>query len=791
MSKPRVLIALATDILGGPGKGLEQFLRHGGLEHCYPIVLDYHIQDADNDTEYAKVMQSTGVTLEPLLQKNALDFSLIEQGLSLIKKHNIEILQSHGYKSHLLCYLLHRKTGLPWIAVVEGWTSENFKIHCYTALEHILIHGATEIVAVSKSLRSRLWPLARKRCQVIANAIASEELQVTIQRQDMRRQLGIAEDALVFGAMGRLSPEKNLQLFLRALVEVKKVHPQAHALIMGEGQEKDALQKLAKNLGLEKNCTFTGHITGTANYYNTLDIQVMPSLSEGMPYAALEGMCMQLPLVASDAGGIPEVVLNGQTGLLFPSNNLAGFTKALLRVSGDASLRQRLGQAGKERIASHFSPEVRTQNFIRLYHENIQSSHAMVTKPTPPYDKAASVPAKAIGSPLEEGQKKLESITSTHKPVVLQFLTTLNMGGAERLAISILENNKEHVQGMVGAIQGESGDLATLAHSLQIPAFSLHAESCGRIQTIIRLYKMLREHKVDLIHTHAAYLLNYAVPAAKLAGIPVIFTEHSIFDLQQIPALRRAITWSAPFLNSITCISQPIAQYFAQHLNIGTPPMRIIENGIDTKQFSPKGSKQNEMPLPLPWQESPITKDTPLFIFGTVARLCPEKDHPTLLQAFAKVAAKQENVRLLMVGDGAERERTEALIRELALTDKVHITGKCLNIVEHLHAMDIFVMSSEHEGLPMAILEAMACAVPVISTDAGDIASLNSTGEHVYLVPKKDVNALALAMENMYNNQKLRQNFADRALNFVVQEKSAHTMADAYYSVFKNAGLSF
>ncbi len=93
----------------------------------------------------------------------------------------------------------------------------------------------------------------------------------------------------------------------------------------------------------------------------------MPSLSEGMPYAALEGMCLSLPMVASDAGGIPEVVINGGTGLLFPSNNLAGCTKALLRISGDAPLRMRLGQEGKARVGQHFSPRARTQHFIDLY----------------------------------------------------------------------------------------------------------------------------------------------------------------------------------------------------------------------------------------------------------------------------------------------------------------------------------------------------------------------------------------------------------------------------------------
>ncbi len=367
MSKPRILIAMASGILGGPGKGLEQFLRYGGLENCQPFIIDYVTGQEQGETEFVRIMKNTGAPIEPVYQKRLLDWSLIKQGMQLIQKHNIQILQSHGYKSHLLCYLLHRKTKLPWISVVEGWTRENIKIHCYTALEHILIHGSTEIVAVSESLRSRLLPRARKRCKVIPNAISTDELKVTILRQDMRQKLNIAQDALVFGTLGRLSPEKNLQLFLRAFVEVKKHHPTAHALIAGDGQERHNLENLARELCIDNACSFVGHISDTANYYNIIDIQVMPSLTEGMPYAALEGMCMQLPLVASRAGGIPEVVEDNITGLLFPSEDLAAFTKALLSLAGDPETRQRMGQAGKERINMLFSPQARAQQFIALY----------------------------------------------------------------------------------------------------------------------------------------------------------------------------------------------------------------------------------------------------------------------------------------------------------------------------------------------------------------------------------------------------------------------------------------
>ncbi len=422
---------------------------------------------------------------------------------------------------------------------------------------------------------------------------------------------------------------------------------------------------------------------------------------------------------------------------------------------------------------------------------SVVAAGAVVTKPVPPYSIVAGVPAKIVGSRLSDQERDLYNIENNNrkKNTILQLITTLNMGGAERLAISILEQNKEHYSGVVGAMYGETGDLAALADSLHIPTFNLQASSCGRLKTIWNLYKMLKEHNIDLIHTHAAYLLNYAFPAAKLAGIPLVFTEHSVFDLQQMPALRRVIKFTAPFLGGVSCISKPIANYLCQEIGIAEKHIKIIENGIDIDEFSPKSA--TSLIAELPWQDSIDAKSgKKLFVFGTVARLCMEKDHPNMLKAFALLHDKYPEVRLLMVGDGAERTRTEALITELGLQNVVHITGKSLNIVQRLRSMDVFVMSSEHEGLPMAILEAMACKIPVVSTMAGDIASLNTKGEHLLLVPTKNHEALALGMEKLYSEQEMRKEYADKAHNFIVQEKSAQSMAQAYYSLFKEAGLS-
>lgn len=371
--QPKVLIAMASGILGGPGKGLVQFLKNGGSQACYPVVINYKLPHEREDTEFVLKMRSAGAIVEDIVQKKTFDFSMVEQSLALIKKYNINILQSHGYKSHILCWMLHRKTRLPWVAFVHGWTSEDFKIRVYNFIDKTMPLFADEVIAVSESLRSRLLPSLRRRCRVIPNAVAPDELADDPAR-DVRAELGIPRDALVAGVIGRFSPEKGQLVFIRALAKAREKEPRLHGLLVGDGQDKPLLEKEITKYKLNNNIFFTGHVRGLGAYYRAIDIQVMPSFSEGMPNAALEGMYMSLPLIASKVGGVPEVVLDNDTGLLLPAGDTEALAVAMLKLCADSELRASMGLAGKTRVMEHFLPDVRVNRILEVYSRILQKN---------------------------------------------------------------------------------------------------------------------------------------------------------------------------------------------------------------------------------------------------------------------------------------------------------------------------------------------------------------------------------------------------------------------------------
>lgn len=417
MRRPRVCMLLATDRLGGPGKGLVQFLRHGGATGCSPVVVAYEAGDP-GETEFTRAVRDTGADLRFLRQRGAFDVSLIPQALRLVRDEGCEVLQSHGYKSHAVCACLHAMTGLPWVAFVHGWTAENLRVRAYRVLEQALLPLATRVVAVSDALGRSVWPAARRHLVVIPNAIDPAEalcdgdatdsgtLRGASQpvvgdtgsagpytdpdsnpdagpdgysdavggagNGDMRVACGIAADALVAGVVGRLSPEKGHIHFLRALALARQTEPRLVGLLAGEGPSADMLGREAAKLGLASAVTFAGHVSRVSHVYRALDVAVLPSLSEGMPNAALEAMLHGLPVVASRVGGVPEVVRDGETGLLVTPGDEAQLAAALVALCADADRRQVLGSRGRERVLGHFAPPQRAERILGLYHELLQ-----------------------------------------------------------------------------------------------------------------------------------------------------------------------------------------------------------------------------------------------------------------------------------------------------------------------------------------------------------------------------------------------------------------------------------
>ena len=366
--KPNVLITIDTYSIGGPGKLILQFLRHGGRNVCSPIVAGFW-RGPEGSWQFRNAVEAADVRFEVLRQVFAYDPLVISAACRLVRNNGIHLLESHGYKSHILCLALRQLLHIPWVAYVHGWTSENLKVDFYNYLEKRVVPFADRIVTVSKNLGTML-PLGKmhqKKLVCIPNAI--EPAISTVNASDVRAQLGMLPGEMLLGVVGRLSPEKGHRDFLMAFHELAAHHKQAKAVFVGDGQERQALASAIQAAGLANRVLLVGYQEDVSRWYRACDIVILPSHREGMPMVALEAMSYARPVVATRVGGIPEVIEEGVTGCLVDPQNPAALTAALSQLMRDPGRRLRLGEAGRRFVAGECNPERRVSRIAQLYQE--------------------------------------------------------------------------------------------------------------------------------------------------------------------------------------------------------------------------------------------------------------------------------------------------------------------------------------------------------------------------------------------------------------------------------------
>lgn len=176
-------------------------------------------------------------------------------------------------------------------------------------------------------------------------------------RREKRREFGFRDEEVVVVLSGRFRPEKGHDLLLTAMPTILATVPNVRFLFLGTGSLKDAVAEQLRQQNLTGAVRLAGFRSDVAECLAAADIAVQPSRSEGLGTAVLEAGAAGLPVVATAIGGIPDIVVSGQTGLLVPPEDARALAEAIVRLATDAELRHRLGSAARQRVAEHFSPK--------------------------------------------------------------------------------------------------------------------------------------------------------------------------------------------------------------------------------------------------------------------------------------------------------------------------------------------------------------------------------------------------------------------------------------------------
>ncbi|MDM7324300.1 MAG: glycosyltransferase [Thermus sp.] len=330
------------------------------------------------------------------------------------------------------------------------------------------------------------------------------------------------------------------------------------------------------------------------------------------------------------------------------------------------------------------------------------------------------------------------------------LITGLGRGGAESQVTLLVKGLKARgwrvaVVSMIPpdpeGPKGELEDSGIPVHSLDM------VRGRPSLRGLLRLAHLVREFKPQVVHAHMIHANLLGRVARLVAPVPVLVcTAHNTVEIGRSfrteRATRLAYRWT-DFLCDLT--TQVSAEGYRRFLVGGFAPagkLRYIPNAVDLGRFSPRPEVRVRVR-----QELGIPAHG--FLWLAVGRLEEPKDYPTLLKAFAQVRREYPDVRLAVAGKGSWEGRLQKLVRELGIEEVVHFLGLRQDVPDLMQAADAFVMSSAWEGMPMVLLEAHAAGLPIVATDVGGNREVVQDGVTGYLVPPKDVSALARAMHNM------------------------------------------
>ena len=208
-----------------------------------------------------------------------------------------------------------------------------------------------------------------KKLTVVLNGIDTTVFDAPGDCESLRRSLGIPCGAAVVGTVGRLNEVKRQDLLIRGFGKIANHDPKPHLLLVGDGPELQHLRQLAGDLGLSDRVHFAGYQARPEHYLHLMDIFALTSRLEGVPLAILEAWAAARPVVASRVGGVPEIVTDGQTGILFEPGDEAALTQAMSRLLTNPEEARRLGEAGRNCVRSRFDLRVMAESYEQHYRD--------------------------------------------------------------------------------------------------------------------------------------------------------------------------------------------------------------------------------------------------------------------------------------------------------------------------------------------------------------------------------------------------------------------------------------
>lgn len=374
MTRPALAYVVNALNPGGTEKLVVEMARVFAREYDLSVIC------LDDPGTWGRMLRSEGIPVHCLWRQPGMDLTMPGKLARLFRSLRARIVHAHQCTPWFYSALSRLRYRKPKLLLEEhGRFYPEVENRKRAFVNRALIRKLTHrFVAVSEDVRMRLERyegLSAPQIRVIYNGVSPPPPLDERQRAGMRAELGFGENDFVVGTVGRFDSIKNLPMLVGALAKLAPEMPTLRGLLVGDGPEFPAVRGLVAANGLDERVRLTGFREDARQLAQCMDLFVLSSFSEGTSMALLEAMAAGVPVVVTAVGGNPEIVMNGETGWVVPSDDTPALQGAILEALRDPAERRRRAEAGRRRFQDSFGIEKMMEHYRHLYLDLLARKH--------------------------------------------------------------------------------------------------------------------------------------------------------------------------------------------------------------------------------------------------------------------------------------------------------------------------------------------------------------------------------------------------------------------------------
>jgi len=369
---PRTVCHLiASNFAGGPEKQILE-LSHRSRAIGWRVVVGSFRENRPS-VDITDAAGARGFDTFLIDTRSSFSLRSVDQLVENLERFGVDVLVTHGYKANLVGHLAVRRTRTAHAATVRGYTAEDWKVRAYEILDRRILRRIPLIFCVSEATKAYLAGIGVSEHKLVMLPNAVED-GADVAPRDVRRELGFPEGSSLLVAAGRLSPEKGHAFLIDAMHKVVARQPATRLVIYGEGPERSELERQIAASGLSDHIVLAGFRRGVIDVLAGADLVVNPSLSEGLPNVVLEALSVCTPVVATDVGGVGELIIDGATGFLVPPGEAEALATGIAGVLENPARARALADAGHRHVLESYSFSCQLHRFTQACERLLQAS---------------------------------------------------------------------------------------------------------------------------------------------------------------------------------------------------------------------------------------------------------------------------------------------------------------------------------------------------------------------------------------------------------------------------------